>query len=50
MNQSITEAVIDNEENYLPLYETYIGLNTSVLIRDLLENGDISDNEIHKFL
>ena len=42
--------MIDSEENYLPLHETFIGSNnTSSLIRDLLGNIDVPDNEGKKF-
>ena len=43
------ESAIDKEKHHLPFDTTFICLNTSVL-RDLFQNGDISDNEVDNFL
>ena len=41
----IDEIMIDDEVNYLPRKETFLGFATMNLLGDLFNNGDITDSQ-----
>ena len=41
----IDATMIDNEDNYLLLEETFLGYSTMNLLSELYENGDISERQ-----
>ena len=46
----VTEEVLENKDNYLPLFSAYIGGETGALLQNLFEEGDITVAERNKVL
>ena len=45
LQDAITIDMLDNEINYLPLSQVFVGLGTKSLLNKLLNEGDISQNQ-----
>ena len=46
----VTEEVLENKDNYLPLSFAYIGTKTGDLLQNLFEKGEITVVERNKIL
>ena len=44
----VTIDMLENEENYLPLNEDYVGFNTKHVVKKLFNDGSIDQNQCNK--